>query len=363
MREHWELGYRPSLDGVRALAIAIVVLLHARVSGFGYGYLGVDVFFVLSGFLITCILVEELHSDGRIRLGLFWARRALRLLPALLAFAAVVMLLERWMQPNTRDGLWPALLYVMNWFRIDGSSGGAFDITWSLAIEEQFYLLWPLVLIGLWRIDRSLRLAMRFCGLGIVASVLARTVVSLNGAPFDRWYHDFFLRVDTILIGCLLALVLEIRPAPPNWMRDPNLMVLGLLMLVAALLLGRNRGLPIVPTSLAHTYAGVATALIIVACVVGGTSPFLRILEHPGMLWLGRRSYGIYLWHWPIFRNELLQSRGPDVVWAIALTLLAAELSYRFVEAPFLRLKGRLGRSASVSAEAHEHVPVVTGRS
>lgn len=346
MREQWTLGYRPSLDGVRAIAITVVVLLHAHVAGFGYGYLGVDVFFVLSGFLITCILVEELHDTGRIRLGAFWMRRVLRLLPALLVFAGTVMLLIRWMPSTTTRGLWPALFYVMNWFRISGQPAGAFEHTWSLAIEEQFYLLWPLALIGLWRLDRTLRLAMRVCAVVVLASAAGRTFVVVSGAPFARWYHDFFLRLDTILLGCLLALVLKIRPTIPNWMRDPNLIVLGLLMLFAALLVGRNRGLPAVPTGLAHTFAGVATVLIIIGCVVGGTSPIVRVLEHPVMVWLGRRSYGIYLWHWPFLRTSLFPSRGQNVVWSIAITLVVAELSFRFVESPLLRLKSRFNHAA-----------------
>jgi peptidoglycan/LPS O-acetylase OafA/YrhL len=296
------LEYRADLDGLRAVAILLVILDHAEwpITNDG-GQGGVTAFFVLSGFLITTLLEAERRASGRIDLRAFYLRRALRLLPALavvIAFVTVIGLAGGWGDEPWGVGVVASPLYVGNWLPLLGIGLGPMAHTWSLAIEEQFYLVWPVALMLVPR--RWLPWGM--AGL-IVVAIAQRWVLDV---PWG--FMTTTARMDALLVGCAIAL--WGRPLPK---------LLG--PIAIAILVG---------TSVTLTRLILEPAMISAAVIVLVRPAVLEPLAP-----LGRRAYGIYLWNWPL---TLLV--GPL---AIPLSLVAAELSYRFVERPALRLKARIG--------------------
>lgn len=350
----WRLGRWPALDGIRAVAAVAVVLAHTDVWGFQGGDLGVDVFFALSGFLITSLLVEELADRGRVALKTFWLRRILRLVPALVALVAMVGVLAPIMPAGTTAGIIPTLLYFTNWQRafLGDTVAGGLGHTWSLGIEEQFYVLWPLVLVGLWRLDRSLGAALRFTLVGAAGVALMREIAVQSGSVSrDRWYNGFDYRADAILIGCALALAVH-SGRLPRWLSDRRV-VRGALIGAAVMFIGRE--IWGAPFALERT-AAAATTAVVIAAVIGGTMPRMSAwLAHPAARWVGVRSYALYLWHYPIGRAILDRGHTPArVALVVLLSFAAAAASHRYVEAPFLRLKDRLSRKPTgQSVPAH----------
>lgn len=336
--ERWTLGHRPSLDGVRGVAILMVLLGHSQdqpglIRG---GTVGVTLFFALSGFLITAILAEELRDAGRIKLVRFYLRRALRLLPALGVLVAAVgiwMALRGQMAAIAGDAL-PVLFYFGNWVNASGGDVGLLSHTWSLSVEEQFYLVWPAgLLIATWT-----RRPMAWVAILTVALIAFRLILFVGGAPADRLEAGTDTRGDALLLGCLAALA-----ATRGWLpRRPGL-TLGLAAsALAATLLIQN------PAMQAWGYS--AAALASVAVVWGTAAGERSLLSWAPLAFLGRISYGLYLWHFPI-RGELYVTDLPLALRAglmLGLTLLAALASWRFVEQPFLRLKRRLRPDQSV---------------
>ena len=335
----WRLGRQPGLDGMRAIAVLVVVLDHTPLWGFQGGGLGVDVFFVLSGFLITNLLLEELADSGRISLRRFYARRALRLTPALVVMVAVVAVLLPLMPVGTERGIIPTLLYYTNWVRAFRPDVGALGHTWSLGIEEQFYIVWPLLLLALWHGDRTLRRAAQLVLLVALAVAVRRQMVwDYSGfRDPDRLYNGFDYRADGLLVGCALAMTMH-KERLSSWVHSgwtlgaSAVAVAGMFLSVEFWDLSWNTRLPV----------ALATAAIIAnVCIrrrgVGWLSaPYLR--------WVGERSYGLYLWHYPVMQ-ALKVDHGASwsvVVLAVALSFAACAVSYRYVEQPFLRLKDRL---------------------
>ena len=286
------LGYRPELDGLRAVAIAAVVLFHVDHQAIPGGYLGVDVFFVLSGFLITSRLLEEHELTGRIDLVRFWRRRVRRLAPALLIMVCVVtalfvaagapQLLGGGRQP------WAALLYVSNWTRTaPGVIGGALGHTWSLAIEEQFYLVWPLVLVAGWRTDGR-RGVFAAALLLATASALWRAVI-YDPSVWERTYFGLDTRFDALAVGCALAAA-PYRPRLPRALTGFASVALGI-------------GIVTVPETAAWMHRGGFTvAALLSAAVIAGVlqGHGRRGLSLPGVVTVGLTSYGLYLWHEPM---------------------------------------------------------------
>lgn len=343
--------YLPGLDGLRALAVVAVLLYHA---GYGVagGYLGVESFFVLSGFLITTLLVADQQRHGRIQLGAFWLRRARRLLPALILTLAGTLLLSAALSPGELRPLGAdtlaALLYVMNWKLIIAqqsyfdalSRPSLIQHLWSLAIEEQFYLLWPLICAAGMRLLRPA---------GFLAAVLAAALASsllmaalyLAGADTSRIYYGTDTRAAALLTGAALALIwTQARRQSPSRRRDAALEGAGLLAL--ALVLACYAWLH---EQHALLYLGgfqlvtIATAIVIAATTAPGARLLPALLEARPLRWIGRRSYSLYLWHWPIFllaSPEAMTSgpRWPADLLRIGLTVLLAAASYRFVEQP-----------------------------
>jgi peptidoglycan/LPS O-acetylase OafA/YrhL len=335
------LGYRPGLDGVRALAVVAVMVVHTGIKGTGGGGFGVDMFFALSGFLITSLLVEEFAGRNRVSFGNFYARRALRLLPALFlvlaVFGTIAHFTAGYEARRTVAGILPALFYVINWFSIWHYFGGLHH-TWSLAIEEQFYLLWPPILVLLLRKRlpaRTLAWIVFAAAMVMFASRLTGRAMGLSEAAL---YNALPFRLDALLLGATAALVPALlkRYSSRNW------------GIVGFLIAGGTIIFPIVRvrSAVGSTVVAAATCLIIAHIMYGPATSFInRFLDLKPLVWTGRRSYGLYLWHWPIFlfmHVEQHLSRAPA---AFVVSFVVAAASAKFVEFPFLRLKKRFGRT------------------
>jgi peptidoglycan/LPS O-acetylase OafA/YrhL len=344
--------YLPALDGLRALSIAAVLLYHDDYLIPG-GYLGVDVFFVLSGFLITSLLFKEWRETGRIVFRRFYLRRALRLFPALAALLAVgtafVLVFPNAPQsPHVLKGVGYSLVYMTNWASIrDPSLFGPLAHIWSLAVEEQFYLLWPILLIVLLRLTRGrwTLIAATFA-LALASSVWRLFLLSRGSTPW-RLYVGTDTRADSLFLGCVAAFVLA-RPGVASFVnRSPRLRAaaLGAAILLFALLrktslewIGYGRGMFLV----------VAIAAAVIAVVVASSPDWAitSLLSMPLLVWIGRLSYSLYLWHLPIYGLLKAGRFGGGIV-AIQVSRIVAAFavaaaSYYLIERPFLRLKRRI---------------------
>jgi peptidoglycan/LPS O-acetylase OafA/YrhL len=401
------------LDGLRAIAVLAVILYHADLGWLPGGFLGVDVFFVISGFLITTLLLAERERLGHIRLRAFWLRRARRLLPALFLVLAATLSLAVLFAPDevarVRGDTLAALAYVTNWylvlrqqsyFEAMGRPSPLLHL-WSLAVEEQFYLLWPLALaVGMLVLRRRGMLLATL--LGAAGSALLMAMLYTPGVDPSRVYYGTDTHAVGLLVGAALALAWSPRPrteipppAPdptpiaarpnrgpldlPPWPdapetfprsagRDPG----DRLAEGAAALVGRVRRLPwwdligvgglalmlacfawfdeYEPLLYRGGFAALAlvTAAVIVAAVRPGDRIGTGLLDRQPLRWIGERSYGIYLWHWPIFtltrpQLDVALDPIPDLALRLLLTLAAAEASYRFLETPVRH--GALGRA------------------
>jgi peptidoglycan/LPS O-acetylase OafA/YrhL len=335
----------PALDGVRALAIGLVLIAHALGSSVSeLGGLGVVVFFVLSGFLITALLLDE-RDTGRVDLPRFYARRALRLFPGLACLLALAAVLP-WYFPgddalSRPAAVTAAVLYAANW--VSGDLG-YLSHTWSLAVEEQFYLAWPVVLLALARRRPAFRI-----GLLIGVLLAGRTAVDLTlpGVP-----HATISHADQLLVGALLAVLWRTGRASPG----AAVTWCCLAAFPLAFLAVRDAGQ--VQTNVGYTVCAAGTA-VLVAHLMTREGLLRRAFSVPAAVLIGRVSYGIYLYHWPVFRGlrhvfvvhgwTSPADEGLRVVLALTVTAAAVALSWRFVERPALRLKQRWAAVEPVS--------------
>lgn len=316
----------PALDGLRGLAILLVVVFHAWPNALPGGVYGVTLFFVLSGFLITNILTRELDTRSKIDFKRFYKRRGARLLPALLLVSASYLVLG-----GPWADVWPALAYVANFQKLAGASLGNMSPTWSLAIEEHFYLLWPLILS---LIPRRLRK-------GIVSSLLVVSVawrlwLLAGDATWERVYYGTDTMAFAILAGCWLAV------AKPK-LRS-NLAVTGVIL--ASLTVGsRTRGEAMV--SLWVMFAVVGLCVVAINAALEGRH---RLLELGPLRWLGTISYGLYLWHTVVLGAGGVL--GAPRVLSVTIAVILAWLMFRSLERPILDLVRGSNRldSGSVSA-------------
>lgn len=359
------LAYRPALDGLRALAVIAVFGYHAGLGWARAGFLGVDVFFVLSGYLITALLLNEHRREGRVSLVSFWKKRARRLLPAvvvvLAAVAVAVPLLAPEQAYRLRGDLLAALGYVSNWRLIfeDQSyfqSAGRPPLLqhlWSLAVEEQFYLVWPLVLV--WALrgrgGRNPRLLVRPLLLAAVASTVVMAMLFEPYADPSRVYYGTDTRAAALLVGAALAC------AAVRWQtvdRLPEggrhaLEVVGAIGLVG-LAWAVSQADEFDPRLYRGGFLAVAVLSVLVVAAAarpGPLGPVTGALSARPMVWLGRRSYAVYLWFWPVLmltraHHDVPFTGMPLLALRIGLTLALADASYRFVERP--ARAGALGR-------------------
>ena len=398
------LPYLPGLDGLRAIAVTAVMIYHADHNWLPGGFLGVEVFFVISGYLITQLLVNEFERKGRIKLGQFWMRRFRRLLPALfvlLAGLAVYMtVFRRTPMGRTRGDFAGGIFYISNWYQIVVGQGYTANEAfvplrhlWSLAVEEQFYLIWPLVMVVVLarRSGRDLpRLALWFAGTSVAVTGLtalffhsgdvaatctadqqqgywsiAGRCISIN----ESLYLGTLGRASGLLLGAAFALVWRSSALPPRVREKPRTLdAVGLLGLVTLGWLtwrlwlsegGRQFGIRFDPLLFRGGFllTGVAT-LAVIAAVAHQRSWLGGWLGNPVFKWAGTRSYGLYLYHWPIYqiiRDEAGQPLRPaQFVLAMVLTLPIAEASYRYIELPIREgrisqgLRDRRRRTAAV---------------
>ncbi|GAA5137206.1 hypothetical protein GCM10023339_77200 [Alloalcanivorax gelatiniphagus] len=330
----WRLTHQPALDGLRGVAITFVMLAHTQVGAVhAAGTVGVTVFFTLSGFLITSLLLQDLDDHGTVRLGRFFNRRARRLAPALFVFLAAMAVLGAASRspvvPDARD-IVGSLLYVGNYTGAMAGRDTAILHTWSLAVEEQFYLAWPVALLALARVSRGRWLVPVLCAL-ILASVVGRFAAWDGGRGILRVTYGTDMRVDALLVGCLVAVHLHQRGPARQRSGATGAALLGL----AAMAFVGVRWEALVVTALVPLLTGLA----LLQLAGGGAS----ILSATPLGLLGRRSYGIYLWHYPIF--ALASAAPPEqrvVAWPIAVCVTAAiaHLSWRCIEEPFLQKGG-----------------------
>jgi peptidoglycan/LPS O-acetylase OafA/YrhL len=341
--------FRPDVEGLRAVAVVAVVLFHLRLGAFQGGFVGVDVFFVLSGFLITRLLIKELASTGTLSLPGFWARRARRLLPAsclviiVTVLAGTVMLSPLAQRTLAVDAM-AAGLFVVN-FVFAGRLGDYFAAQlaeaqpsallhyWSLAVEEQFYLVWPLVLVALTRRPRRYRRLLLATILVIAAGSLVASVWMTEQRPTWAFYL-LPARMVELLAGAALAVAgPAFRPVHPGlraalgWFGLLAIAVAAMSFDVSTIFPGYMAMLPVL-----------ATVLVIVAGGAGGSSSGpVVVLRHPVALWIGRHSYAIYLWHWPVLVLAEAQFGPLPLPTRLALVGLAVGLSaisLRLVEDP-----------------------------
>jgi peptidoglycan/LPS O-acetylase OafA/YrhL/lysophospholipase L1-like esterase len=356
------------------LAIALVLLFHGGFSWAGGGFFGVDVFFVLSGFLITGLLVGEFRQSAGIGLRRFWAHRVRRLVPALLVMlAGVACYAEFFAPPDTlgqlRSDAVATLLYGNNWHLVTGTQGyfAALNTprpllhTWSLSIEEQFYLVWPLVVLAIMKWTRSLRVLLTVTVVGAVASATEMAYLYHGGTGVNRVYYGTDTRAQALLIGAALAIVLA-RPlasgrpeavgasrtlslvrstslsTPARWM----LMALGGAGLVAVVVMTVA-----VNSGTGWLYEGgfglvaLAAAAVVTSVALVPDSPWARCLSLRPVRYLGAISYGLYLWHWPVF-VVLDNARTGLAGWPlfgvrVAVSVGVAALSFHLVEMPIRR--------------------------
>ncbi|MCC4908099.1 acyltransferase [Microbacterium sp. cx-59] len=353
-------GYIRSLDGLRALAVIIVILSHAEVAGFGGGKTGVLIFFVLSGYLITSILLRELDRTDRLSLKRFYARRFLRLYPALIivtaATAAIAaVLLTRTANPSaqsTLNALPSVLLYFNNWVPIfaPGTDMGLFSHFWSLAVEEQFYVVWPLLLLAIYKWRRA-RGVLLVALIGALLSIVFKVFV-WDGGGSRQGGTDF--ASDGLLLGCALAAFLAIS-TPPKWM-GRWLFWVALASLALATTVGYSgSGDPAAYELFGRVFWPVAVlaATAVVFGLATGRAPrvAVRVLELRGMVYLGRISYGMYLWHILVLTAARFVTDSPLLLAAITLvvTIGVASASFYLVERPFLRRKQRYENDPSAA--------------
>jgi peptidoglycan/LPS O-acetylase OafA/YrhL len=371
------LSYIPALDGIRGVAIIVIMGYHGGVFLTSGGFYSLDTFFALSGFLITSLLISEWQRTTTIRLGRFWARRARRLLPALLLMLLGVALFAAFLvpagtYPTLRGDTFSALFYYANWHFIANGSNyfnqtaltSPLTHTWSLAVEEQFYLVWPLVVLGLFKLWKSTRVLLVVCVVGAVASAVEMGLLYSPG-NVNRLYYGTDTRAQSLLVGAALAVSLTLwgdhrrragtlRPGTEPIRRrlggDPAWAVQTLRGRVAVLAVGlAGVGVSAVLWTLvsyndALAYRGgfflaaLATTAVLFSVVCSQRSVLARCLSVTPLRYVGRISYGMYLWHFPLF-IYLDHARTGLTGYSlfavrVAVTVLVATGSFYVVERP-----------------------------
>lgn len=361
----------PALDGIRAVAVLLVLADHGGLPGVSGGFLGVDVFFVLSGFLITSLLLDELGRTGRIDLRAFWIRRARRLLPALLVVVLAVVGVRALFPPDAvtalRDDAVAAFFWMANWafvaqrtdYFAQGSPASPLQHTWSLGVEEQYYLVWPVLLVALvaalaWRGRMPTLRRVRYVVFGVAlagaGASAAAAILLTSEATANRVYFGTDTRVQALLIGAAAAallvrdwstLTMGGRPLRSRWVRWPTRLLSVAGLAGVGVLAHYATGAPDEYRMGLFTAVAAAAVLVVATVALDQEGPVARLLACPPLVWLGAVSYGVYLWHWPIF----LALNGEATGWSgwslfaarCAATLAVAVGSYWVLERPIRR--------------------------
>lgn len=330
------MKYNPALDGIRAIAVLMVMCFHAMVPRTWGGYLGVDVFFVLSGFLITSLLMAEADRTGTIHFTQFYKRRLLRLTPPLILMLIAYLMLApiAWpnvsLRTNIRDAL-IALFYFSDYANAFWSIPVNLRHTWSLAVEEHFYLLWPAVMLLLLRLPSTRHRAAVLAGMYLLFT-LWRIAWDLHGAhSYDITYYRFDTRLSGLTVGALLAFVLQRKPTSNSQVDIDSLALISFLVL--ALCTWRFTTGSQVAMTIGITCVELASLLLIYISVRGRRGLVFRLLSNPPIVFIGRMSYGLYLWHYPIFHFMWDHFRWYVTLPAGgAIALLLSVISYYTVE-------------------------------
>lgn len=347
------LGYRPWLDGVRAIAIIGVLAVHTThifdwpvLMG---GSLGVDLFFVLSGFLITSLLFEEWRDNKAISFRNFYARRFLRLVPALCLLLGALAIFSPFVlsqneAADTTKALPIAFFYVSD-FAIafwNNHPLGALKHTWSLAIEEQFYVLWPPLLALLFRYARHRGCVLFAAIVGVAAVATFRAIYWIADPSVPRLYYSIDTRCDALLVGCVASMLVYFNPDFFHKRLAPHRALISLcaLAFIAACFAFTDYASGVMYLG-GFTVFAIAAAFLMGAELLTSQSRLAKALSHPILAWIGRISYGLYLWHYPVFKG-VRYVRAPwwvQLMTAFALSFAIAFLSYFAFERPILRLK------------------------
>jgi peptidoglycan/LPS O-acetylase OafA/YrhL len=365
-------GWRaPGLDGVRALAVLSVLAFHEGLSWIPGGFLGVDVFFVLSGYLITDLLVTRFRNDGRVGLRTFWQRRARRLLPALALMLVTVTAAVAVFEPGQSAALRPALVsavtYTSNWWQALARQSyftlygppPPFEHLWSLAVEEQFYLLWPLILAVVLAAMHRPALRALVAWAGALASALIMFAIYVPKSDPSLVYYGTDTHASALMVGAALALTWPLAKvaaaAEPVRRRLDVIGAVGLAVLGWAVWHFSGADPLVYPFGL--VLAAIAAGGLVLAATAPGRIG--TILSWAPLRWLGVRSYGIYLWHWPVIAIMTgmyvrAASTFPFRVMAAVLPIALAAASWRWLEEPVLRngLRAELRRRGELLRRA-----------
>jgi peptidoglycan/LPS O-acetylase OafA/YrhL len=357
------LGYRPELDGLRGVAILLVLLIHVTNWPRG-GLLGVDMFFTLSGFLITTLLLEEWEAHGSISLGKFYVRRYFRLFPALAVLIAVYVLFVLVFGKGNiglrLSGAGYGITYVSNWVMAFNGPYPEWEIghLWSLAVEEQFYLVWPALLVLLLKRGFGLKGTKWVLATIIAAVVVWRSFLDLHGVDDSRLYFGTDTRFDQLLVGCMAG-TLYVSGRTQQRIRFSKPLMIAATVAVGFLFwrffVGNLQSSW--SFTIGFTLFGVATAVTIYACVTESIPWLKRLLSAKALVFLGTISYSLYLWHVAasVFMKDFLEiDRWIAVVVQIALALVAACASYYLIELPFLRRRKAYERLRSTKVDTEE---------
>lgn len=360
------IPYASGLDGLRALAVLPVMAYHALLPSWSGGFLGVEVFFVISGYLITSLLLAEFTVEGNISLKDFWMRRARRLLPALYLVLATVVVTAVLVVADARTRLGSevaaALTYSTNWYQIYRDLSyfefigrpPLLNHLWSLAVEEQFYLLWPLVLLRLLRrFGRGPTLLLVLVGAGVSTWLTAHLYTPGMLDP-----SSIYLRTDTRAAGLLIGAALAFIWSPWTSQRskaNPLLDLSALVSLCALVWFYRNVN-DFDPFVYEGGFAMVSlVTAVIIAAAVHPRGRIADLLAIAPLRYIGRRSYGLYLWHWPVFQvtrphSDIPISGTANLALRFTLTFAIAEVSYRYIERPVR--EGVIGRQLAAARAA-----------
>ncbi|WMZ83622.1 acyltransferase family protein [Staphylococcus pseudintermedius] len=345
--------YMPGLDGVRAVAVIAIIIYHLNPQWLSGGFLGVDTFFVISGYLITSLLLTEYHNTGKIELMSFWLRRVKRLIPAVLFLVMGVIVLSLIFMPTeiqkVRADSIAAIFYVSNWWYImqnvdyfEQFAVQPLKHLWSLAIEEQFYLVFPIVLLSLLSFIHRLKSIRIIFLILLVISMIAMMVLYVPNENVARVYFGTDTRIQTLLMGVLLALVwppFQLKAKVNRQMRTmiDTAGVVGLAILFICFKF-------VSETNSILYYGGFflisTVTLLVIASSVHPSGYFAKFLGNKVFTFIGSRSYSLYLWHYPIIvliHHQFVQGQIPPLVYVVEILLmvLMAEFSYKFIEQPF----------------------------